>query len=66
MANERGALMAWCILTPGGVWYNKTAYRVMGCIGMAIFTEDNGHGRKICQDREHIRAGYIWEDLYEL
>ena len=63
MANEGGALMAWCVLTPGGVWYNKTAYRLMGCIGMAVSTEANAHGGKI---RQHIRTGNIWGDLYEL
>ena len=62
MANERGALMAWWTRTPGGVWYNKTAYKLIGSIGMAISTEDNEHGRKVCQER----AGNIREDLYEL
>ncbi len=66
MANERGALIAWWILAPGGVWYEKTAYRLVGCIGMAIFTEDNWYGRKVCQDRGDIRAGNIREDFYEL
>ena len=56
MANERGALMVWWILTPGGVWYNKTAYSLIGCIGVAISTEDNGHGRKVCQDRGDIKG----------
>ena len=31
--------------------FNKTAYRLKGCIGMAILTEDNGHGRKVCWPR---------------
>ena len=57
MANERGALIAWWILTAGGIRYNKTAYRLVGCIGTAIFTEDNWYGREVCQDREERYKG---------
>ncbi len=62
--------MAWWTLTPGGVWYNNKAHRLIGCIGMAISTEDDGHGRKVCQAGETYRQGIYGRmamsyDIYE-